>query len=440
MNTYTGLKEYLFPLHYRQEEIQSLIQVVERRRSLLIAGLSGMGKSNLLRFLVSHSLLGDQTLTVYVDCNVITAGDDTELYAAISAEIAMVADTVTTETSVDTERQLKQALRNQVVRTTAENGHLALALDRFELFSRDRSGLHNFLRALRDAAGGRISYLLGARGFPFRRSMAELAELFEPEPMWVGPLNRRDAFDSIDRDGKRLGYSFEEVHKERLYSLTGGHPGLLKNTCESVADGLDLLSSSKQIVERLLHNPAIREECDELVRSLGDAEQIELIKAVCSDSLSGLSVDARQSLCVKGVLVEDNYGKWQVFSPLLEWAIRDRARKDSCLSVEASVEMRGNKVFINDCECPLTGKDFALFKLLFQRRGKMVSYEEIAERVWPENLPPDAVGDNQIHRQKSSLEHKLREVCQADYIRSRKGSQSDVRAYELLEHVVKSAG
>jgi hypothetical protein len=430
---YSHLQESSFPTYYRQEEMQTLRQVIERRRSLLIAGPSGMGKSNLVRFFASHPPRDSHVVTLYVDCNYLKSGSENELYTAIIDEFALTMGTTSPEIATDSAWKLRQTLQNQVRQIASSGSHLVLVLDRFEQFLPQKDDLYNFLRSLRDIAGARISYVLAARSFPPRNSLGELGELFEPEPLWVGPLNRRDAFDSVERDGKRLGHSFKTEQRQRLYDLTGGHPGLLKNACEIVATAnLDLTASPKQIVKQLLESTAIQDECDELWASMDDAEKAELVQ--CLDTLEALSAEIKQSLCTKSVLTQDKTSGWRLFSSLLEHTIRNSQGVHlASLETEVQIEMRGNKVFVDNCECLLARKEFLLFRLLFERRGEVVERDEIASQVWPEH--EGDVSAEMIDTLKSCLSRKLKAVREAEYIQTHRG-----RGYELLKRVAKPGG
>ena len=74
---YDHFKEAALPDTYRRREINCLVSTLAMQRSVRVAGLSGMGKSNLLRFLVSHPHLLEEMPPfsavsihfLYIDCN-----------------------------------------------------------------------------------------------------------------------------------------------------------------------------------------------------------------------------------------------------------------------------------------------------------------------------------------------------------------------------------
>ena len=49
-------KEGTFPDGYRAAEVGQVLRALSRLRSITITGLAGMGKSNVVRFIVSHPL------------------------------------------------------------------------------------------------------------------------------------------------------------------------------------------------------------------------------------------------------------------------------------------------------------------------------------------------------------------------------------------------
>jgi hypothetical protein len=431
MKAYGHLKESSFPAHYRQEQVQVLQQAIARQSSVFVAGLSGMGKSNLARFFVSHSTLYDnRSAKVYIDCNSI--GSTNELYAAIIQELVYLMNLENNHPvpEIDNVWALKQALKIQIRQAASTKRHLVFVLDRFEQFMTQTGDLYNYLRHLRDISGKRASYVLAARDCPPRASLGELGELFAADPLWVGPLRRRDAVDSIRRDAKRLDCIFDSDHEQKLYKLTGGHPGLLKHSCSAVATGLDLSTPRNQIIQELLENPSIRVECDELWSSLDGVERDELRHHV--GSLDILSDAVGQSLNNKGILSQDNANGWQLFSPIFESSIPKPV--DLALSeIEVQIEIRGNKVFVDNRECSLSKKEFSLFQLLFDNRGEIVTFDKIAFHVWPGNFQTqietrqDSVSDGMINSLKSALERKLKKAHKARYIKTHRG-----RGYELL--------
>jgi hypothetical protein len=409
------MKESYLPSHFRQEEMWAWQETIKRQRSLFVAGLSGMGKSNLARFFVSHPTLQDNRfMTVYVDCNLIGSASDNELIAAIISELARLTSAEIAALAIDNLWILKQTLRNQVEQICGTGRYLVIVLDQFDQFLMQKADPYSYLRHLRDISGARISYILIARRCLPRASLGELAELFEAEPLWLGPLKRRDAFDSIERDGERLCYCFSEEQKQMLYELTGGHPGLWKNVSEMIAAGLDLSATPNTIIELLLQNASIQAECKELWSGLDEAEKDELKQH--SDLLNALSAEARRSLQTKGILTCDHAGHLQLFSPIFHQAIQDSAILGAS-ELDLQLAIHGRKVFIGAEECRLTPKEFLLFTLLFERRGEIVTYDEIACRVWTEDKE-GSVSDEMIHTLRSSLEHKLKTVRETKYIQT----------------------
>jgi hypothetical protein len=428
MQTYDNLKESDFPPHYRQEEMEILREAIKHQRSLFIAGLSGMGKSNLIRFFVSHPPQGTDVI-IHVDCNSISAGSEEELYAAILDQLSLITDVDEVDIIPDG-WTLRRILKRYVRQLARAGKHLVIVLDRFEQFTSQKTDLYNYLRSLRDSAGGRISYLLAARKYPPRASLKELGELFTSEPLWVGPLNFRDTCDSIERDAHRLGHTFDNEQKHKLYQLTGGHPGLLKNTCEMVAKGtIDL--SQEQLADKFLQNRSISEGCRELWLDLSDTERSELGQSF--SSLREVSKNVAQSLLTKGIVVEgsekDSVNR-HLFSPIFRQVIQNLI-PPVLSDTEIQIKIQGNRVLVNNRACPLSEKEFALFQILLKHRGAIVTYDQIASHVWPEYR--GFVKDEMIHSLKFSIERKLKAVYDTEnYIRTHRG-----RGYELLERITK---
>jgi hypothetical protein len=77
-------KEAAFPVDYRQAEMRQIMAALYRLRSIAITGLAGMGKSNVVRFIVSHPQVrarylkerADDYAFVHVDCAGLARGEE----------------------------------------------------------------------------------------------------------------------------------------------------------------------------------------------------------------------------------------------------------------------------------------------------------------------------------------------------------------------------
>jgi len=273
---YGHYKEAALPLTYRRREVTCLLKPLAMQRSARLAGLSGMGKSNLLRFLVSHPQVlqptvarpGQPILFLHIDCNRLDPVSPASFYrealfllrpeggrpAAIEGESAF--------------RCLAQALRQ-----VAEPILPILVIDRAEqLYEMGGPAFFNQLRNLRDEVRQEMRFILG--------SQRPLGDLFELEKMfshicWVGPLTPADWPEFLARHTARLKLTVAEGVAQQVWQVSGGHAGILKNGLEwlNLQQGQPLPAGQAELIEALVTYRPIQNYCRRLWENLTPTEQ-----------------------------------------------------------------------------------------------------------------------------------------------------------------------
>ncbi len=257
-------KEARFPLTYRAAQAREIMDAIARLRSIAVYGLAGMGKSNLFRFLVSHPqvkqhYLGDDAARfdfVFVDCNFCDPHRPDALLHELDAQMERAGIALPEPAS-----SIRLSIRARLEAMDAARVAVIL-LDPLDLqFVNFEKNFWAYLRGLRDVAGNVVFVLGGRRPPPPLRELQELLT----EACWVPPLTRQDAFDSLARDADRLHTQFSEDTQARLYALSGGHPGLLKNSAEWVGRNKVNLETRREILVReLLETDVLQEVCRDL--------------------------------------------------------------------------------------------------------------------------------------------------------------------------------
>lgn len=422
-------KEASFPVHYREVEVQQIMDAVYKLRSIAITGLAGMGKSNVVRFVVSHPQVkqrylkdrADNYAFVHVDCTSLAAADE----ASVLSEIAMrlsgdgIAPDPSAPDSTHPARlsyNTRHSLREQVTGLSPER-HLVLFLDYFDEAAAklDRS-FFNYLFHLRNSRPrGNLCYV-----FATRRPMGHLGELQEllDDGCKVGPLSARDALESIERDEARLGCAFSPVQRQRLLQCTGRHPGFLKNASELLCSGkLDVEATDEQVARQLLSSSRVANLCQELWDDLTPSERRTLIRVADDITLPGSVDDADLTyLEQSGVVVKqaDAECGLAVFSPLFETFVRE-------VKSARSGEVRITPVFPNQARIEtLAGEDsvtlapklFAVLVALAEARGQVLSTDEVIARVYGEDAVgvSDAALSQLIKRLRGALDRRAREM------------------------------
>lgn len=312
---YNHYKEASLPLTYRRPVIDCLIRSLALQRSVRVAGLSGMGKSNLLRFLVSHPELlenhpaipATQVHFLHIDCNKLNPLTIATFFREC---LFLLSDnrkvTLQTETHL-LYKQLELALLNLDRKML-----VIVVIDRAEyLYQHTSSEFFSQLRNLRDEArSGRMGFIVGSQ-----RPVGDLYELEKlfSDICWVGPLAEDDHQEFFARHEARLGLNIEENNRETLWKLTGGHPGLLKNVLEwmKLNQRQSIPAADVDFMQALLHYTPIRNYCHRLWENLTSDERYSLRNLVenrqAGESLSFLKHS--------GLLIDQN-DRLDLFSPL----------------------------------------------------------------------------------------------------------------------------
>ena len=389
-------KEASFPPDYREAEVRQIMDAVYKLRSIAITGLAGMGKSNVVRFIVSHPEVRLRYLKqkandyafVHVDCAGLANNDETEILNEVVMGLHREGISAGTASLVQLSGDARHTLKEQIL-SLEPNLNLVLVLDYFdEAAARLNKAFFNYLFHLRNARPrGNLSFI-----FVTRRPMGHLHELHEllDDSCAIGPLSTKDALDSIQRDEARLGITFDAAQREALIACTGGHPGFLKNACELLGSGeVDTTLPGEDIARQLLRSEKITNLCQELWNDLMPEEQ-ELLLRAARGIPSPQLVD---SACVayleqSGILIRGkrDHGDLEVsiFCPLFEVFVHEvKAVVSGAIRITA---MFPNQVRIEtptkEESITLPPKLFALLLSLTEAPGQVLPAEQIISRVY----------------------------------------------------------
>jgi len=397
-------KEAFFPPDYREADVKKILDALYKLRSVSIVGLAGMGKSNVVRFIVSHPEVQNRYLEdkagdfafIHVDCAGPSCGER-GIYEEILHQLREQGGLEgTSYQGADDIRQIQRALRRQV-RSIEPYLNLVIIFDYFdEAYPRLGKGFFNYLAHLRNSRQrGNISYV-----FATRRQLGHLYELQEllDDVCWIGPLGYNDALGSIRRDEQRLGWVFSAAERDKLIAYTGGHPGFLKNAGELLKDGeIDLSGPEDEVMDQLLRSDVIRNLCEELWNDLTSEEKRVLISKARNIPAAGLMDGAAaQYLKQSSLLVEAGGGKVAIFCKLYETFVRELETKEVKKIVQeleagqveglSVIAVPPNKVQIETpagtAETILPPLLFGLLCCLTEEQGKAYTIDDIATKVY----------------------------------------------------------
>ena len=385
-------KEAGFPADYREAEVRQIMNAVYKLRSIAITGLAGMGKSNVVRFIVSHPQVrsrylqerADDFAFVHIDCAGLVGSDATEILGEIAAQLHYQGLSASPTQSPPFPRSMRRILREQLLSVKSEL-NLALFLDYFDEPAAELDkAFFNYLFYLRNARPqGNLAYV-----FATRRPMGHLHELQEllDDGCAVGPLSYKDALGSIQRDEARLGCTFEAAQRDRLIACTGGHPGFLKNTSELLVSGqVDTTLLGEAMARQLLQSAKIRNLCEELWNDLKPAEGRILLNTVRGIPLSEPVDSAHVAyLLHSGVLIRKQDGPGvAIFCPLFKVFVHDQSAVASQVCITAAFPNQARIATAGGEEqIALSPKLFALLLALTEARGQVLPADELISSIY----------------------------------------------------------
>lgn len=391
-------KEASFPADYREAEVRQVMGALYRLRSIAVTGLAGMGKSNVVRFIVSHPRVrarylgerADAYAFVHVDCAGLARPDEAELLGEISAQLRYqgIGPDGAQPPRHSPTPNTRRALKEQILALRPDL-NLVLAMDYFDEAAAklDRT-FFNYLFHLRNVRPrGNLMYV-----FATRRPMGPLYELHEllDDGCTIGPLSYRDALASIRRDEVRLGHTFTPAQRDRLIACTGAHPGFLKNACELLAGGhIDGDRPDDEMAHQLLRSQKVERLCRELWNDLETAEQAVVLQAVTGTAAPG-AVDADRAAYLErtGILLRREGARsgpnLEVFCPLFGAFVQEsHPTCSSAVRIQVVYPNRARiETPVDEERVQLSPKLFALLAALAEERGRVCTTDELIVRVY----------------------------------------------------------
>jgi len=378
-----------YPATYRGREVETIVAAIRARKSILISGLAGMGKSHLVRFLASNENFRQRYFPkdstdfafFFVDCNAMNSQGEGSFYRTIITELRQ-------QTGLETGHRLQGmtnaelliALKACLDSLYQERITLVFILDRFDKFHRNEKlgRILDNLRHLRDYFARRISYVLAGRGEIDVASISEEFEdlLYYPAIIYLKPLAPADAEGSIERYEREYNVALDRQSKQKLIRYSGGYPRLLRAGCELVREGkVNLATGEAEVVRQLINEPHIQAICQKIWEGLSDKDQVAL-RLVPADS----SAPKDHSLLLQHALVTiDQNGLAEIFCPLFEAFVRESAELGLSLQLAPP-----NKVQMGDKLVSLTPLEFSFLACLLETPEQIRAYDEIIEQVYPD--------------------------------------------------------
>ncbi|MBV9229612.1 MAG: winged helix-turn-helix domain-containing protein [Chloroflexi bacterium] len=404
-------------LEFREEDVRYAMQSLLIGKSCALIGVGGIGKTSLLRQLVStpvrqHYLNGDHHHFIFlpIDAHEVAKPSSLAYYRLMASLLEPVLERngqllpIRNPLSMTNEELARQALFDRVDALVSTNEHLILVFffDEFDVaFTEVEPHFFRVLLALRNRAQGRICYVIASNNMPAlicdgrsRKVVREMfVELFNGNVRGIKPFEGRDAQTMLEQDLAQKDQVSPELQRLAL-EITGAHPGLLKSTLDALSEGsieAEEQDIPEQIIEKLLYDMPVVSRCEQLWNSLSEIEQY-CLKYVRKSMLTKSAIgqhypvqqinDAIQILQLKGILLEVQRNKlYRCFSALLASYIVQRY---TSLTPGLQIDFSRRQVWVDGVLQPghLTPKEFKLLRYLATHANEVCSREEITRAVY----------------------------------------------------------
>lgn len=424
------------PRIFRAADAEFILRTAAEGFSSAIAGLSNVGKSELLRTACSPEVLAralgeraDKFVFIYVDCNLMLTLTPQGFYevtlrAALDALRRIGAPGSIAAQLDDLYRMIVQPPSEFAVPLAFNDAMDALSrnldrnivflFDEFdEPFARLDSRVLLNLRALSDKFGRRLSYVVATTAPLSSRSVdsdvSEFVELFVGQQLTLGMLSDGEARALASEWAAVEGAALQPHEIDFVVEQAGGHAGMIQAVTRVVlalvtgAPGSARGQALALASQRLEDDQVARAECSKLWSQLSDDERHVLIDLVL-DSSASIDPALLAALCEKGVLVGEPP---RVFGQHFAGFVRRQRRARQAAQSGVWVDVDAGEVTVDGRQAPtLTDLEYRLLLLLWGRLDKLCDKYQIVESVWGQDYI-DEVDDARIEKLVSRLRAKL---------------------------------
>ncbi|GAB4493859.1 MAG: hypothetical protein Fur0016_29850 [Anaerolineales bacterium] len=332
---------------YRQEVLKPLFECIKSADSCYLIGAGSMGKTRLLDHLVRRDVQehylqhkAARTLIIRLDMNRLSDYSEWEFYELMLFNIIQ---TVGQNDDPELVKLSENFMKRFLLPVLEKPGNAIMALrflelvilnlmvadseisicfllDEFdEAYRRLPAKVFAHLRGIRDAHKNRLCYALLLRNLPahLRPDLNEhegFYELLSRNQVAIGPYSRQDAHAMLMQLEERHAYPLTETIREKIYELSGSHPGTILAVFSS------LRKSSESVPYRLdprwlVKEENVKEECRKLLGSLEPDEQVGIIE-FAQGNMADIPSPVLKVLRAKKLLPSSEGQMPQLFSPI----------------------------------------------------------------------------------------------------------------------------
>jgi DNA-binding winged helix-turn-helix (wHTH) protein len=406
----------------RADELQYIIDCLQQGQCCSVVGPSNIGKSSLLKSLLTEEVHQqykqkgiEAPVMIFVDCLAVGNSEQAFYELLLRRLVDELEGAAISSSTFDALKDLhNEVLRGRITDSTAQSLYasslhrlrreerirLVFILDEFDDVFRILTPLpFRQLRVLHDALRAKLCYITGTSHHLDRLRSGwetyEFRELFHRRILVLRPLLKEDAGRLVAylRD---QGIILNEKHIPLAVKLSGGHPGLLRQTCDILStSNFEFVVPLESIITELSAKHSIQEECRRLWNELEEEEREGLFVLIRSGQ-PALDTDQLQALNGKGLVKLGENNAIAVFSPIFGAFVQRELKHQTEARIEGvycDLEMRHIWVDGEEMTLKLSEQQRKLILFLYQKYGTVCTYDEIAKGVWGvgEGVSPGAI-------------------------------------------------
>ncbi len=398
-------RELLYPEWYHYDLYSSIAKRVISGQSFALTGLPGSGRSSALRVLSFNpklQVLHFQNLRVffvYIDVQVVGSKKTLDYYRLIYDELATRLKDLDWHI-LDSEGTLYGVVKGiiSLISMVLENyDRVVFVCNRFTLLGDVADSVIQQLRVIRESYKDRV-IVVPILEDPNQDTNNKVGQKLHPlvtETLYMPLLVKDEMAKTLDLYGGFYSLHVTDRCKERVLSLSGGHPGLSIILLKLFCTNKDALTWD---VEQLLNHRPIRYELMRIWRYLSVAERDMLMEAQNDD----LNTFRESSELIVGTRLIDSDG--HIAIPLLGSFINSPGAQ----SKGQDFKIIGGRIFVSGVE--ITGLSLTEYKILeyiLLHQNEVVSRDEIAAIIAPKSLGA-GVSNESIDQYVSRLRKKIK--------------------------------
>ena len=379
------------PLIFRYEDAKELGSHLSNHHSVVLLGIKRVGISIFLRFFTNRddvikNYINDSRKHLFIPVNLIDLVE-CEIAPFWTLTLKRIVDSVeSSEISEKTKQEIRELFLESIqlqdlfftidsarlsVRKIIEEGFLpTLFFIRFDRLS--ASVTPEFfanLEGLREASHQQLSYVFTSflpfqRMFPAVSPQAALSIAYKN--IYIKPTRKEDTKMFFNAYKDRYDIKLGEDLENEFFNLVDGHFQYLQLGLIALHEPLVSIKTKEELMEYLVNDERIRLQSEELWENLDKEEQNILLKIVNKEEITKEDKKKGIYLWNTGFIAADRQ-KLKVFSPLLEYYIKERRREES-----------------KEIGAEFSKKELIFFEFLKNNKDVICEREKIIEEVWPE--------------------------------------------------------